>query len=1085
MRFLAVLLFAAGAHGEWWVPPDDSGSTASWKVQSVQQEHGDCWAHSLALQVHHHLPMHTTPEPLTWGPWPFDYRLPYDKSIASTVERFAHRMLWLEPARDVGLVATVPAYDAIADCARNLFPNSDRLFQMGANVGQMSGLFGRKECPLLRPYRLAQVNPDHVRAALQVQPVMVAEFTIGHVYNLVAMTQDGFYTVADSATGTLLQVPSSTFAAWALNRQFFVVRPATDVFHATTHTRVSVTEQAAESAADNTARLIVWVLAHPTILACALASCIIGLSFRRTGVAVCLAASVSYVGGYWYVGTALAMGGAGLTAAIVLAAVVRTAGRYVTVVGPQHGIDVNAAKDFVAEYFRREMVRRPVRPVRGQHLLLAAERRTMEAAAFALLYQSGAERVRDVGGSRTRHAHLGHRKHLCAPVILNSDILREEKNDHVFENCGRYGQECPAKTTIPHAVLSHVDYHLTPAGILECVTGPTIIINHSFEGVEGDFGAIPARDEDEEPAWEAHWTKIDGRIRMGTEDGTPYAHGYNQWQAEGEIVAAGRAAVYTRLFRADNTDMYLVIPSRGTYDAHEPTVLRRAPIGAAQRITVGHEELTIQLDGQEHVYYREDGSVRCRIPADLMVHLGVQLAQTRRDDRFLACVNSFTNSRLISVSPDLALHAPVAVAHVIHLANEHALAMLNAPRMYGLDPATATWADFAIARAADWVRSLPWAPIAAAKWLATARPIVAVARVLGVVHLVAPYEVFTPRAVCQMTGHRQRFRFPDEPPAANAGADRGAERRAVEEPEQRRELGGAQGGERGPDAAPRADDGPGAGAPADVEQPPAPAGPADAGAVVPEADEDGGPAPVEVEDAGANDGRLPAEDERDAPPPAPAAGLEQVPWAADLAAGEHWHFEDGYPDLPEPRHVRPDFANAFAEGRHVVRVRCADAGGEQVVDVPVRAHVPPVQLTNAVAMLRDFPRVQKRNLLCAVRAALRAVGVVVLACGRAHHADHCYMLRVYPLPEGTQPALGYRAAILGGVAVQVPAVEADPAGRGERDRVVVRGPNIEGLRGQMFPQERDNDHHDRPAQHLPPNGRIPRGARPARRGGRR
>lgn len=159
-----------------------------------------------------------------------------------------------------------------------------------------------------------------------------------------------------------------------------------------------------------------------------------------------------------------------------------TRGRGITkVVNNQNGLEINKIKDSF-----RSLSKTMPNHVVGQHNILAYQRRAAESFCFEKLLDCY-PRVRDVGGSRSRWPELAYAKHVCGPILSNSDILRTEKGRGVFENCGVAGQFCPLRREIPAAVLSHVDYHMTHEQLCCVVTGPTFVINHDFN-IRGSGG---------------------------------------------------------------------------------------------------------------------------------------------------------------------------------------------------------------------------------------------------------------------------------------------------------------------------------------------------------------------------------------------------------------------------------------------------------------------------------------------------------------------------------------------------------------------------------------------------------------------
>lgn len=301
----------------------------------------------------------------------------------------------------------------------------------------------------------------------------------------------------------------------------------------------------------------------------------------------------------------------------------------VVVVNKNGAIDINALKHALKPKLAL--------PSFGKgHEWLATQRRECEAAVIDWILQH-APRFRDVGGSRQRFKNLGLKKHLCAPTASNDDILRELKNDGVFENCGHYGQDCPMKREIPFAMLSHVDYHLTQDELVRTITGPTFLINHDFSSRPDKMGVIGDNHE-------ADVTYHGSRVTMTTRDGTKYSHGYHSWQNEGSVVTNSGAFVYVRLNRFFDTCVYFCYPADGVYSRNDVNVLKPLPDSSLPMIH-GYE---VHKDHDKKVFTFSRNDHCFDVCSDVVESCAIRLCTSVRDEKYPAMLMSYVASKCLS-----------------------------------------------------------------------------------------------------------------------------------------------------------------------------------------------------------------------------------------------------------------------------------------------------------------------------------------------------------------------------------------------------------------------------------------------------
>lgn len=432
--------------------------------------------------------------------------------------------------------------------------------------------------------------------------------------------------------------------------------------------------------------------------------------------------------------------------------------RKVRVVNGQKAFIINDLKDDFMRFSKRV----PVKHQNGRHLLLAAQRRMCEEWCFSTLL-SRFDRVRDIGGSRSRFVELGYQKHVCGPVINNDDILREEKSRGQFENCGQRGEFCPLRNKIPAAIMSHVDYHMTVRQITQCVSGPTFIINHDFNRHSDGVGKY--LDENGDIAYEAVVTKFGSRVSMVPDGGTPYLnHPFHNWMAEGSVVSPDGAFTYVRLGDFGETSVYYCHPSDGLYSVNDPNALTTKSYGTLPNICGYH----VSVDHEFGIYkfIHTTNMVEKVLPMDVVDKVAIAMASCIRDEKYPDTLRSYLNGKMVASGIDEGL-IEIAFGLVSYLSDLHAVKTIPFATCIMGHPVNFKWSDIVKCRILIWLsyfrgtvgesirnrildnrvlrRLAPW--------------------MFNTIH-VPSYEAFTKRAVTQfgsgIVGRFNRSQFPTE-----------------------------------------------------------------------------------------------------------------------------------------------------------------------------------------------------------------------------------------------------------------------------------------------------------------------------------
>nr|UGO57623.1 MAG: hypothetical protein 2 [Riboviria sp.] len=360
------------------------------------------------------------------------------------------------------------------------------------------------------------------------------------------------------------------------------------------------------------------------------------------------------------------------------------------VVNHNKGLDINQLKDELKQFnYNRPQF------IKGKHVILAGERRSAEMWCFNQLL-ARFDRVRDVGGSRSRWIELGHQKHICAPVFSNDDILREEKSFGAFENCKELGQFCPLRTIIPAAVLSHVDYHMTQSELVAVVTGPTFIINHDFVSRPTRFGC--SGDE-----FEASVVVSDDSVVMRPHGGTRYCHSYHKWGSEGSVVTDSGAFQYVCIGKLGDTQILYCVPADGCYRRQDTNVL---PPTEPKVFGVG-DGFTATYDSPTGVYKFTHcvEPVEFDIPAGIISDASLVFMTAPRNNKYVDTVRSYVSGKLRSEGIELLYLNPVFRC-VMVLADNKALTLLPDLSVIVGDPKDFSFLNRLKCRAVLWVKRI-------------------------------------------------------------------------------------------------------------------------------------------------------------------------------------------------------------------------------------------------------------------------------------------------------------------------------------------------------------------------------------------
>lgn len=318
----------------------------------------------------------------------------------------------------------------------------------------------------------------------------------------------------------------------------------------------------------------------------------------------------------------------------------------VSVVNKQKPFNVNELKDLFSDFITSYNPKH----IPGKHNILANQRRMCEQWCFNVLLDKF-KRVRDVGGSRGRFAELGYAKHVCGPILSNDDILRSEKDRGLFENCGKLGELCPNRLTIPAAIFSHVDYHMTLRQLTQCVTGPSFVINHDFNKHDVGVGKYYAGDKFE---YEAYVKVFGSKVSMTPDNGTPYLnHPFHNWGTEGSVVSQDGAFVYVKLGDYGETSVYYCHPSDGVYSVSDPNSLTTKFYGALPNILGSNVEFDDVL--RVYRFSNRDNATVFDLDKGLVDEVAIAMASCIRDAKYPDTLRSYLSGKMRAKNVDMSL----------------------------------------------------------------------------------------------------------------------------------------------------------------------------------------------------------------------------------------------------------------------------------------------------------------------------------------------------------------------------------------------------------------------------------------------
>jgi len=739
--------------------------------------------------------------------------------------------------------------------------------------------------------------------------------------------------------------------------------------------------------------------------------------------------------------------------------------RVVTVFSDPCPFEVNQLKD----RFRKLTNNKEALP--GQHVRLAAWRRILEKEV-ANIFREKHMRFRDVGGARARFPEDADIKHICSAQNDNDDIIRQDKAHPTFDNCFRKGQDCPYLTgheRITGALLSHVDYHVTPEQLSRIINGPTFIITHGFgaAGSSGGFGEI--RHEDGSVSHEAEWVNNAGRITMTTFDGTPYSHGYNKWETEGTIIGSRSAASYVTLMDYKDCKVIFAYPSCGQYDRTNPRVLQRATatvvrLGDGTEVAMKLEKLQDRIVSQ--FVYKTESRGDVTVPAHLPPSIAMALCASPRDAKYEATLNSLTSAKLRAHSPSMELNADLVKAHARMLANVYSWEIVSNSSYHGWDPTSDGYIRSLAYEVADRFRfgNVTYQKIM--NDILNSEKVLPIAKILGVVSKVPTAEVFAELTIAEISKSVAEKSFRGKPASADAGANVGVEHGAAQDCPERDSLTG----ETSPQPSSYAksvDNGSldtlKPGNTAGLDQP------------HPVADE---PKPS-TSGSRQDDGRE-SENHRSQRLGASSPRPEQEGQESTLAPAINRRgifflrmfqlASSKGVQLLTQRHPQRQIDE---QPRTVFRVELLGeewTGDSEEFTLP-RAMLDH-ELTSLKSMLCKLPRLPHAKLRCAIRLCVRAMGIPMSSCGHIDHTTDCFNIRVLKIGRDDPIPRGYSRITVLGVDYALPNGSESRLDEGPRGSILA-GPIPAGCCHKMLPKSGNERQNDRSEEHQPEIGSAP------------
>lgn len=156
----------------------------------------------------------------------------------------------------------------------------------------------------------------------------------------------------------------------------------------------------------------------------------------------------------------------------------------------------------------------------------------------------------------------------------------------------------------------------------------------------------------------------------------------------------------------------------------------------------------------------------------------------------------------------------------------------------------------------------------------------------------------------------------------------------------------------------------------------------------------------------------------------------------------------------------------------ILRLAFNHAGGVQNIDLVLPRSMSIAPLREAIGLFCCLPPLDVGDVVCALHATLRIVGIDMPPCAKHPQSDRCFGIRVCSDAPIDQPLHGYQPCPIRGVVLQVPQDSEGATLQGESGARLFTSPIEKGRTGKVLPKERDNSQNDRPKEHLPANGRV-------------
>lgn len=310
-------------------------------------------------------------------------------------------------------------------------------------------------------------------------------------------------------------------------------------------------------------------------------------------------------------------------------------------------------------------------PLSRGHSCLNFQRRVVESWAIDQLL-CYFRRFRLLTASQCRWADVAHRLHRCAPVVMDGAFIPE--SDQRAAVCGRHPSTCPDRFDLPAALLSHVDYYMTPDQLAAVVTGPTFIVNHDYAAVDTLSAA------------EVQSRVAGGLVTANVRDGPTFGpHPYYSWSEEGVVVASAGAFQYFRVGRLFDTTLYYAFPTSGTYSCDDPSALRRSTSGDLHYYSP-HEKRFVSYTADDSHYH----VFGVAIPRSLADYCAATFCRSVRDDKFYDSLRSYYQNRCRAIGFSDARDT-LMLDFIIHLCDDASLKTFGFSR---LSSAPSSWTAY-------------------------------------------------------------------------------------------------------------------------------------------------------------------------------------------------------------------------------------------------------------------------------------------------------------------------------------------------------------------------------------------------------